>query len=327
MILADKIIMLRKKNGWSQEELADKLNVTRQSVSKWEGAQSIPDLNKILLMSQIFDVSTDFLLKDDLELEPRPIPEDSPTTRRVTLMEAQDYLTLRRSSAKQIGLATVLCILSPICLFILIGLAETGRYGVTAPAAEAVGMTVIALFVAAACAIFILCGMRSKGYEFLEKESFEIEYGVAGMVKEKRAAFLPTYAVLNAAATVLCILAAVPLFLLELWEADELYVMLALCLLLVAVAVAVYMFIYAGVIWASILKLLQEGDYSPAEKSHNKKMEVVSGVYWLVVTAIYLGCSFVTFQWHRSWIIWPVAAVLYAALAAIAKTVFQRGKA
>ena len=69
MILADKIIMLRKKNGWSQEELAEKLNVTRQSVSKWEGAQSVPDLTRILQLAQIFEVSTDYLLKDELEEE------------------------------------------------------------------------------------------------------------------------------------------------------------------------------------------------------------------------------------------------------------------
>ena len=67
MILADKIIAERKKNGWSQEELAEKLGVTRQSVSKWEGAQSVPDLQRILEMSKIFGVSTDYLLKDDME--------------------------------------------------------------------------------------------------------------------------------------------------------------------------------------------------------------------------------------------------------------------
>ena len=50
MILADKIINERKKLGWSQEELADKLSVSRQSVSKWEGAQSVPDLQRILEM-------------------------------------------------------------------------------------------------------------------------------------------------------------------------------------------------------------------------------------------------------------------------------------
>ena len=62
MIFADKVVQLRKKSGWSQEELAEKLNVTRQSVSKWEGAQSIPDLEKILQLAQIFGVSTDYLL-------------------------------------------------------------------------------------------------------------------------------------------------------------------------------------------------------------------------------------------------------------------------
>ena len=67
MILADKIIELRKKEGWSQEELAEKLSVTRQSVSKWEGAQSIPDLDKVVQMSRLFGVTTDYLLKDELE--------------------------------------------------------------------------------------------------------------------------------------------------------------------------------------------------------------------------------------------------------------------
>ena len=47
MIFADKLIALRKKAGWSQEELAQQLNVSRQSVSKWEGAQSVPDLDKL----------------------------------------------------------------------------------------------------------------------------------------------------------------------------------------------------------------------------------------------------------------------------------------
>lgn len=66
MILAEKIMQLRKKNGWSQEELAEQMKVSRQSVSKWESGSSIPDLNKILLLAQIFDVSTDYLLKDEL---------------------------------------------------------------------------------------------------------------------------------------------------------------------------------------------------------------------------------------------------------------------
>lgn len=69
MILADKITALRKKAGWSQEELAEQLGVTRQSVSKWEGAQSMPDMDKVVQMSRLFGVTTDFLLKDELSEE------------------------------------------------------------------------------------------------------------------------------------------------------------------------------------------------------------------------------------------------------------------
>ena len=65
MIFAEKVLNLRRKNGWSQEELAEKAGVSRQSVSKWESAASIPDINKILELSRIFGVSTDYLLKDD----------------------------------------------------------------------------------------------------------------------------------------------------------------------------------------------------------------------------------------------------------------------
>lgn len=69
MILADKITALRKKAGWSQEELAEQLGITRQSVSKWEGAQSVPDMDKVVQMSRLFGVTTDFLLKDELSEE------------------------------------------------------------------------------------------------------------------------------------------------------------------------------------------------------------------------------------------------------------------
>ncbi len=71
MKLAEKIMALRKQRGWSQEELAQQLSVSRQSVSKWESGASMPDLDKILKMSEIFGVSTDTLLKEEMELNER----------------------------------------------------------------------------------------------------------------------------------------------------------------------------------------------------------------------------------------------------------------
>ena len=67
MILAEKITRLRKQKGWSQEELASRLNISRQSVSKWESTASIPDLDKIIKLSEVFDVSTDYLLKEEID--------------------------------------------------------------------------------------------------------------------------------------------------------------------------------------------------------------------------------------------------------------------
>lgn len=67
MNLADKIIKHRKANGWSQEDFAEKLNVSRQAVSRWENGSALPDSQNILQISKLFHVTTDYLLNDDYE--------------------------------------------------------------------------------------------------------------------------------------------------------------------------------------------------------------------------------------------------------------------
>lgn len=64
MNLAEKIQQLRKRNNFSQEQLAEKLGVSRQSISKWESGQSVPEIDKIVQLSDFFEVTTDYLLKD-----------------------------------------------------------------------------------------------------------------------------------------------------------------------------------------------------------------------------------------------------------------------
>lgn len=66
MGLSDKILKLRKTQGLSQQELADQLGVSRQSISKWELDESQPDINNIITLSKVFGVSTDYLLNDDI---------------------------------------------------------------------------------------------------------------------------------------------------------------------------------------------------------------------------------------------------------------------
>ena len=67
MKLSDKIIQLRKANGWSQEDLAERLNISRQSISRWEGATAQPDAANILQLSKLLGVTADYLLNDEYE--------------------------------------------------------------------------------------------------------------------------------------------------------------------------------------------------------------------------------------------------------------------
>ncbi len=73
MEFSEKLLTLRKAKTLTQEELAEKLNVSRQSVSKWESGQAVPELDKIVAISTVFDVTTDYLLKsseiDDLSVK------------------------------------------------------------------------------------------------------------------------------------------------------------------------------------------------------------------------------------------------------------------
>ena len=171
MILADKIIELRKKNGWSQEELSEKLDVSRQSVSKWESAQSIPDMNKILKLSEIFGVSTDFLLKDDMEMpENSSIHIDTDTESGssaipVSMEEASEFLRLKEYFAPRIALGVMLCILSPVLLIVLGGGSEYGWISITDQQATGIGLITLFILVGAAVALFVHAGIKLSKYD------------------------------------------------------------------------------------------------------------------------------------------------------------------
>lgn len=108
-----------------------------------------------------------------------------------------------------------------------------------------------------------------------------------------------------------------PLFISIAVTEDEIVLVGALCLLLVIVGIGVMFFINAGITQESFQKLLQEEDYSIERKRNRKKNQAVGTVYWLVVTAAFLGYSFITNDWERSWIVWVIAGVLFPAVLAV----------
>ena len=262
MILADKIIRLRKKNGWSQEELADKMNVSRQAVSKWEGAQTIPDLGKILQLSSLFGVTTDYLLKDEIENEEFTEDPQDFTVKRISIEEADKYLKLRKRASWKIALATFLCILSPITLILLAAASDVPALGVSEKVAGVVGLIVLFTFVLCAVPIFLLCGFKNMPYDFLDRNvPFELEYGVKGIVAERQKRFRNTYVTGNVIATCMCIFSPVPMILSAFTENAILCVMM-LAVMLILAGIGAWIFIVVGIQHASMQKLLKEGEYT-----------------------------------------------------------------
>lgn len=323
MILADKIIRLRKKNGWSQEELADKMNVSRQAVSKWEAAQTTPDLEKILQLGNLFGVTTDYLLKDELVDEEFVEGVDETPIRKISLAEANDYLEQRKNASVQIAIATLLCIISPILIFLLLAFSECTSIPITENLTVGIGMVALFSLVTIAVVIYIRVGFKNAPYEFLEKEPFETEYGVTGLAREKQKTYRNTYIKYNIFGTCACILSPVPLICAAL-SGKGLLVMIMLCVTLLTVAIGVMFFIVAGVRWASMQKLLKEGEFSEKGKQKNKIIEAIGTVYWLLATAIYLGWSFLTSDWHITWVIWPIAGVLFAVVELVCNLVIDK---
>lgn len=325
MILADKIMEERKKNGWSQEELADKLSVSRQAVSKWESAQSVPDLQRVIKLAEIFSVSTDYLLKDEVEAQPPlevgDIREDGKTLRMVSMEEANKFLDMKRKGAPMTAGGVAMCILSPVVLIFLAGLADSGIGNISEGFATGVGMVFLLVLIAIAVFIFISNGTREDKFDYLEKEPFETAYGVSGFVKEKQRDYEGTYTRGLAVGVVLCIVAVLPLIVASCIDVPD-YISCALVsLLLILVATGVYLIVNVDTIKESYDMLLQEGEFSTAEKKIKKKMNLFNSAYWCLATAIYLGWSFWTNRWDFTWIVWAVAGVLYAAVAAIIKLV------
>ena len=326
MILADKIINERKKNGWSQEELAEMLDVSRQSVSKWEGAHSVPDLQKILKMAEIFGVTTDYLLKDEIEPDDATghyeIVNEPPVkgVRKVSMEDASEYISLRKQILPKIGLGVLLCITCPVVLIFLAGLNNSGMSSISENASVAIGLAFLFMQIGIAVYLFISKGKKLAKYDFLERERFETEYGVDGMVKER----LSEYESVNQRALVtgvlMCVLGAAPLVVCSVMGLSKFVIVCMVCLLLLVIGTAVYLFVSICGVNNSYQILLQSGDYSVEKKKKSVKLEPLTKGYWMLITVIYLGVSFLTNRWDRTWIIWAVSGVLYALIRIIAES-------
>ncbi len=108
----------------------------------------------------------------------------------------------------------------------------------------------------------------------------------------------------------MCILAVIPLILSSFTE-SEMVMISTFIFLLIIVSLAVPLFITAGMTSGAYTALLQLEDY---QKETKKIKEMISSSYWGIVVALYLAVSFITGSWHTTWIIWPIAGIIFAVI-------------
>lgn len=230
--------------------------------------------------------------------------------RTVSAGEAREYVERMTKWSGNIAAGVFLCILSPAAPIIMDALSPHRKMP------EVLGVVILFCMIAAAVYLFIINGMAMSKYDWLKKSDFVLEPGTERLLRQYKEESRPEFGKKIAAGVLLCILSVVPMIVLDSISEGGRLELMGTLLLLTMVACGVYLFITVGIPYGCLGVLLQEGDYSPARKK-NDLTGRIAAIYWPVVSAAYLLYSFLSADWGRSWIIWPVAGVLFGAVAAV----------
>ena len=278
MILADKIIELRKRSGMTQDEL---------------------DLNQPVYT----DTAAPNLSSPD---------ETEPPLCHVTMTETNEFLAANERHAFFTALGVALCILSPTMAILFDIIFMDSDFA-------DLGAVPMFMIIAAAVGIFIYSASLIKKFDNLENKCLDTEYGVDGMVKDKKNHYQSKHITQLIIGVILCILSFSPAIIADSLTGGSVVSDISAIIFFLFVTLGVFMIIKTNIINGGYKKLLEEDRYSRETKLDSRKTSTAVKIYWLIVTAIYLGYSFVTFDWGRSWVIWVVAGILCPVVSIIAK--------
>ena len=287
----EKLRKLRKEQGMSQEEIAGQLNVSRQAVSKWESGNGFPETDKLLLISNMFGVSLDYLLKSENPGEEKTENDGYYVNREM----AYGYLAMKKYGAGRIalGVAAMVASLSFTMLF-----------------DNEVGTFLFLLGVAAGIAVLVLQGFKAKRYEEIEKqplvfdEAFLREFRAGCALVRKRCG--------------VCIAGGIVLII----ASFAVNVLVEEVINLPAQYQAVY-----PVIWAiGIALLIVNGSEIIAhnviaknkehiiELNKEQKSSWIYGTGFLLATAFFVAVGIMTGNWNPAWVVFPVTALVCTAV-------------
>lgn len=239
-----------------------------------------------------------------------------PPVRMVTRQEAEEYIDLSIKTSKWIALGVLLCIWCPIPLIFFGGVDSYVKH-MSELSIVLVGLIPLFLMIGIAVALFIYNGTKMEKFDYLKKERIQIDHALeeelSWMAEQEKMSSTKKIII----GVLMCIFSVIPLLITGSLPGDTVLQVMSLIFLLFVVGIAVVLFITGGTRMECLKVLRQEGEFTPREKESKKLIDVIGGIYWSVVTVIYLAWSIVTMQWGFTWIIWPVAGILFGVSASI----------
>lgn len=238
--------------------------------------------------------------------------------------EVKKYMADNEKAAKQIAIGAMLCIFSPIPLIMLAGMQEKYKT-INDVIVNGVGVCILLAVIAVAVGIFIYTGMSMEKYENLKKEPFMISNAAIRFVEDYRDRMQQTFSLKIIVGVVMCILSIIPVVIVgSIDENNDFGTCIAVSFLLFVVGIAVVLFVTGGMQKEVTKILLQEGDYSFKSEEGSKVIDIISGIYWPIVVCIYLAWSFISHNWGYTWIVWPIAGVLFGGISATCAAVCKK---
>lgn len=240
--------------------------------------------------------------------------------RKLSFEEVTEYLERKKRSALMRALGIMLFIIAVIFPIMAeaIGVEETAG--------------VVGMFLSIGMGVVLVVGSRvvMEQWRFINSEPCSIDAVSIDYLKNRNREFTPTYSVMHSVGILLCILCFTPAIILDNYG-GHFWDNLSGALLFVFVGLGVFCFVYSNMIKRTYTRLLginEQTDFSEFRETNDKRIEKVQNptirailiCFWPVVTCVYLCVSFLTFQWHLTWLTWPIAAAVFSVLIAFGST-------
>ena len=290
MNFSDKVRMLRKEHGLSQEELAGKLDVSRQAVSKWENGQGFPEMETVLRMSDLFGVSLDYLFKDSGS-EEKGTAEES--VYYVSSEMAEEYLATKEKRGRKMAIGVAVIIIS---------------FFFTMYFPQPLGTALFFIGAALGISILVMLGFepKFKGYEAIEERPLSFEPAFLQGFQMEYPLLQKKYGLFIVAGIVLFILSlVVSVATNELTGNDMRYI--AMLPLFWGIATALITF---GGTMIGASNIIMNNREHVAELKVDNGRGWIYGVAMPLATMAFLGIGFIWNAWHPGWLVFPITSLL-----------------